>query len=284
MFSKIFKFLFGRHEARKEPVVHSDEVLFAAGEFSVGKYPEDWPIRQREVLNRDKSHCQVTGCINCASWGDSPLHVHHKTAISEGGLHELWNLITLCEFHHGLLHLPNRLLREEIRSARFSLVSPYWRMGHPVRAAVRRFQLVTGQELRIAREHYGLHCAVCGSINWQGNFVTEWRGFSDPRHRLVETRCLDCNDRWLFDRGLAEETGFQLASVFKVTRNKGQFDLDPGLIVGLESPKHFEGCPICPQAGRTGYLLRKEGQHGPFLGCSEWRRGEGCNYTRNLRA
>jgi len=41
--------------------------------------------------------------------------------------------------------------------------------------------------------------------------------------------------------------------------------------------------PACPDAEcRVGVLVRRDGPHGSFLGCSEWRRdGSGCNHTTN---
>lgn len=39
-------------------------------------------------------------------------------------------------------------------------------------------------------------------------------------------------------------------------------------------------CPVCT----TGALIERDGPHGPFLGCSEWRPdGSGCAYTEQLR-
>jgi hypothetical protein len=87
MFSKIFKFIFGKRENANRALPISSEPSFDVREpfegerFSLADYPSDWDWRRQEVLERDGGHCQVTGCINCRCWGDLQLHVHHKEAV-----------------------------------------------------------------------------------------------------------------------------------------------------------------------------------------------------------
>ena len=52
-----------------------------------------------EVLERDGHRCTFSGCE-----AKSFLHVHHVVHWVRGGLTELDNLITLCTFHHKLIH------------------------------------------------------------------------------------------------------------------------------------------------------------------------------------
>lgn len=56
---------------------------------------------REEVLARDRYRCRY-----CA--GTSFLHLHHIIYRSQGGIHEPWNLITLCEEHHSLMHSDKR--------------------------------------------------------------------------------------------------------------------------------------------------------------------------------
>ena len=313
MFSEIFKFFFGNRDNRKGFSSDSENAetkdsfdsgqyesgpLFSRKESPQGQYPLNWDEIRRPVLARDNGHCQVTGCLNYFKssqdqFGDLEMHVHHKRAMIDGGSDDLDNLVTLCAFHHGLIHFDNQLLKEKIPSSRFTLVCPYWKRArwnserHHVQASVRRFKsgYVAKEELRQVRDYFGLVCNVpgCGSNNWQGDYIMVRKGFK--KHWSFETRCKDCGDRWVFDRGLREETGFQIANAFRVTQNQGKFIFDSKLIVGLEEPIHFEGCPICPSEGRHGYLIKRirkdTGEF--FLACSEWQRGQGCNYTRNTR-
>jgi hypothetical protein len=57
------------------------------------------PAFQRSVLDRDKWKCTYPGCN-----ARRELTVHHIIFRSQGGPDELWNAVTLCRFHHGLLH------------------------------------------------------------------------------------------------------------------------------------------------------------------------------------
>lgn len=59
------------------------------------------PVRQA-VLERDAYRCRFCGQAN------NHLHVHHIVYRSQGGPHEGWNLITLCDEHHALVHSNKR--------------------------------------------------------------------------------------------------------------------------------------------------------------------------------
>jgi len=63
-------------------------------------YPPDWRKRRKLVLRRDRFTCQDCG-------GSDPvaeLEVHHRVPISDGGSHELNNLVTLCDGCHDGRH------------------------------------------------------------------------------------------------------------------------------------------------------------------------------------
>ena len=57
------------------------------------------PALRRAVLRRDHEHCQVPGCSHAAF-----LDLHHIALRSEGGRHELENIITMCAAHHRAAH------------------------------------------------------------------------------------------------------------------------------------------------------------------------------------
>jgi hypothetical protein len=54
----------------------------------------------RQVHLRDQGKCQAPQCQE-RKW----LAVHHLKPWAEGGGHEINNLLTLCSFHHGRIHL-----------------------------------------------------------------------------------------------------------------------------------------------------------------------------------
>jgi hypothetical protein len=56
------------------------------------------PAVRRKVFARDRHRCAVPGCRS------TNLDVHHILELTNGGKHELSNLITLCEAHHLALH------------------------------------------------------------------------------------------------------------------------------------------------------------------------------------
>lgn len=58
------------------------------------------PRRIRRLLERrDNGMCQYPGCES-----EHRLHAHHVIHWSKGGPTELWNLVSLCHFHHHSVH------------------------------------------------------------------------------------------------------------------------------------------------------------------------------------
>ncbi|HUS31184.1 MAG TPA: HNH endonuclease signature motif containing protein [Kofleriaceae bacterium] len=54
---------------------------------------------ERLVLERAQQRCEVPGCRS-----SKHLAIHHIELWANGGTHDLWNLIVLCDGHHRVLH------------------------------------------------------------------------------------------------------------------------------------------------------------------------------------
>jgi len=67
------------------------------------RYPDDWDTRRRQIYKRDAYECQECGAMG-GQFGDTELHCHHRTPISQGGSHEPENLVTLCRDCHNKKH------------------------------------------------------------------------------------------------------------------------------------------------------------------------------------
>ncbi len=63
-------------------------------------YPPDWKDRCAIVKSRDGYACTECGYPTGFKRRTRELHVHHITAISEGGTNDVDNLITLCHICH----------------------------------------------------------------------------------------------------------------------------------------------------------------------------------------
>jgi hypothetical protein len=57
------------------------------------------PATRRKVLRRDRGCCRVPGCRNSTF-----VDVHHLCLRTEGGDHDVENLVTLCAAHHRAIH------------------------------------------------------------------------------------------------------------------------------------------------------------------------------------
>lgn len=69
----------------------------------MGERPSDWSSRRRKALRRDNYTCQNCGRQGGPN-GDAELHVHHSVPVSNGGSHQLSNLITHCKECHDAIH------------------------------------------------------------------------------------------------------------------------------------------------------------------------------------
>jgi Holliday junction resolvase RuvA-like protein len=66
------------------------------------------PALRRAVLLRDQHRCQVPGCRNTTF-----LDLHHIQLRSEGGRHELENMLTICGCHHRATHRGSLLIEKD---------------------------------------------------------------------------------------------------------------------------------------------------------------------------
>ncbi len=69
------------------------------------------PAIRRQVMRRDRGRCIVPGCRH-AIWVD----LHHVELRSEGGEHDVDNLITLCGAHHRALHRGQLIVEGRVSS------------------------------------------------------------------------------------------------------------------------------------------------------------------------
>lgn len=67
------------------------------------RYPSNWGVIRKSVYSRDDYTCQICG-VRGGKFGNSEVHAHHITPLSEGGSHNLSNLVTLCESCHSSQH------------------------------------------------------------------------------------------------------------------------------------------------------------------------------------
>lgn len=83
--------------------VEGERALEDVTRQSTREYPDDWDQRRQRVYRRDDYQC-----ANCrrrgGPRGDVELHAHHIVPKSRGGVHELSNLITVCEACHTAVH------------------------------------------------------------------------------------------------------------------------------------------------------------------------------------
>ncbi|MDL0140737.1 HNH endonuclease [Halobacterium salinarum] len=66
-------------------------------------YPSDWDSRRKEVYQRDEYTCQNCGATGGTS-NDVELHAHHIVPKSQGGTHQLSNLVCICAQCHDAIH------------------------------------------------------------------------------------------------------------------------------------------------------------------------------------
>jgi HNH endonuclease len=87
-----------------------------------GGYPDDWHQRRTDCLRRDGYCCRLCGSRD-------RLHVHHVKPISFGGIHDLQNLVTLCNACHMKqeYYMHRELVRQNIRANKKFIVSSYTR-------------------------------------------------------------------------------------------------------------------------------------------------------------
>jgi hypothetical protein len=64
------------------------------------------PRKREQVLARDGYVCAVPGCRRNVG-----LDIHHLQYQRDGGGHEIWNLVTICDLHHRAVHFGKLVIR-----------------------------------------------------------------------------------------------------------------------------------------------------------------------------
>jgi len=265
-------------------------------------YPPFWQYLRQLTLSKDRDRCQVSGCPSRLS-----LHVHHINPVSQGGAHSPENLVTLCEFHHALE--PDRgheRIWGSIKTAFFTMVRAHFRSSqtgggkHPVRAHLRRLQLVSSDELELISEYHGLACRKCG--------ITHLTFHSAPNDRQMRALCESCGHEVMGLRQLTEETGPHMAEFLGVTRNKGRWKARWDMLEqrkgavwcnrdGSKRPpkrtvkpvdrnkSQAEKRPFCPRCGSPmkNVRARPSDTWSSFWGCTEYR-ATGCKGSMRIRS
>lgn len=210
-----------------EPILkhfHDPEASLTPGDLKIlhifnhwPGYPPFWKYLREVILKRDGNRCQVTGCPSRVE-----LHIHHMTAVSQGGEHVPSNLVTLCDFHHALEPAEgHERIWGSIKNRYFTMVRSHRRKNpvspgyHYVKAHVRRLELLCESELEGILKLYEVLCPTCGTV------IDDFE--IDRRKQQVELNCNGCRKRWLGARKLAEETGPRITEKLNASRNVGRW-------------------------------------------------------------
>lgn len=69
----------------------------------MSQYPPNWDKKRKKVYRRDDHQCQKCGGRG-GRRGNKQLHAHHRVPVSNGGNHDMNNLVTLCHSCHERVH------------------------------------------------------------------------------------------------------------------------------------------------------------------------------------
>jgi len=211
-------------------------------------YPPFWTYVRSVVLASDGQRCQVTGCPSRTA-----LHIHHMRPVSEGGSHRPDNLVTLCEFHHGLCPAPgHERVWGQITTRYFTMVRAHLRSGYPVKASVRRLELATQEQLERIIQFYAMVCKACGH--------TSPRITVDYDENTVDVHCPKCNRLAEWDQKLPEENGPWLAAKLSPKKNIGRWHDDSALMESKRRPvgrRRSEGSLSRRPRPKAGWYRRR---------------------------
>jgi hypothetical protein len=130
--------------------------------LSVGRRTRSIPPSIRRALrSRDEGGCQFPGCTF-----DKYLDAHHLEHWAQGGKTELSNLVTLCRWHHRLVHEGGIEVRAR-RGGGWCFVRADGEEFAPLRIDPRRYYL--GTEIEEAHRAEGLEVT-------ERTAATRWRG------------------------------------------------------------------------------------------------------------
>jgi hypothetical protein len=111
-------------------------------------YPEDWNFRRNEIYYRYKGICQDCG-IKVRRF-----HIHHTVPISQGGKHNLDNLILLCEDCHIKVHPEIKSLLIEKNKIKYNYILS--NSGFRFRLARKLFNcLLCEEKIKIGSRYWG---------------------------------------------------------------------------------------------------------------------------------
>jgi hypothetical protein len=187
-------------------------------------YPPFWSYVRSVILNVDEQRCQVTGCPSRTA-----LHIHHMRPVSEGGSHRPDNLVTLCEFHHGLCPASgHERVWGQISTRYFTMVRAHLRSGHHVNAHVRRLVLATQEQLERIRPYHDMVCDGCESPTPRISV--------DCDRNTVSISCSKCMEHAELEQKLLEEDGPWLAAHIRARKHIGRWHDDSRLMQSNRAP------------------------------------------------
>jgi hypothetical protein len=108
------------------------------------------PRTRKQVFARDHHRCAVAGCRNARY-----LQIHHIEFQSNGGGHEIANLISLCTAHHDLLHHGKLVIRGSAPELVFTRITDDGSaldLAHPLSVEERPTSSHVGERARVPLE------------------------------------------------------------------------------------------------------------------------------------
>jgi hypothetical protein len=151
---RIWRKIFERID-RIKAVINDTHILLY--EYYLYEYPPDWEMRCKLVKKRDGY-----ACTKCHRTGGSELLVHHIVPVNRGGLHFLWNLVTLCIDCHNEQHPLLRDKIEEQQEARKEILCP----KHQVN--MKRVKIIWGEIDLLLENKDVIYGGCCVIINHKG--------------------------------------------------------------------------------------------------------------------
>ncbi|MCX6844487.1 MAG: HNH endonuclease [candidate division WOR-3 bacterium] len=211
-------------------------------------YPPFWAYVRSVVLASDGQRCQVTGCPS-----RTELHIHHMLPVSEAGSHRPDNLVTLCEFHHGLCPAPgHERVWGQITTRYFTMVRAHLRNGHPVKTHVRRLELATQEQLERIIQFHAMACKGCGHPSPR---ITV-----DYEENTVDVHCPKCSRLAEWDQKLLEENGPWLTTRLSPKTNVGRWHDNSAMMESRRPPvgrRRSEGRLSRPARLKAGWYPRR---------------------------
>ena len=228
--------------------------------------PPHWDILRKIVLKRDSKCCQITGCPSRLN-----LQIHHINSKASGGSHQIANLTTYCEFHHGLQkEKGHKEVLKNINRSFLKINQKPFKKNKLTLAHMKKRKLATNQELQEIVSFYKISCFKCRTlIKISGN------------NDKIQIFCPICKKTFLFKRMILELSGPQIASSFLILdkdNERAEFHSDKWyrLPSSIEKNNFIEN-DICPNCNNT-LVTRKNKNGDKFIGCSNYPQ---CKFTHS---